>query len=54
MLARISEEAYTEPGILKTGPHRSVCHRIVPHDFDDPAKWAITWRLYKRKHLDKQ
>lgn len=54
VLARISEEAYTEPGTLKTGPHRSVCHRIVPHDFEDPAKWAITWRLYKRKHLDKQ
>lgn len=51
VLARISEEAYTEPETVKTAPHRSVCHRVRPQDFDDPARWAITWRLYKRKHL---
>lgn len=51
VLARISEEAYTEPETVKTAPHRSVCHRVRPQDFDDPSRWAITWRLYKRKHL---
>ena len=51
VLSKISEEAYTEPEIVKTAPHRSVCHKINLHDFDDPAKWAITWRLYKRKTL---
>ena len=49
VLARISEEAYTEPETVKTAPHRSVCRRIDPHDFDDPARWAITWRLWLRK-----
>jgi glycine dehydrogenase subunit 2 len=51
VLAKISEEAYTDPELVKTAPHRSVCRRISQHDFDDPAKWAITWRLWKRKHL---
>ena len=53
VLSRISEEAYSEPQTVKTAPHRSVCHRVDPHDFDDPAKWAITWRLYQRKHFGK-
>jgi len=51
VLERISEEAYTNPDLVKTAPHRSVCHRIDQSVFDDPARWAITWRLYRRKHL---
>jgi len=51
VLQRVSEEAYSHPELLKTAPHRSVVHRIDQSWFDDPRKWAITWRLYKRKHL---
>jgi glycine dehydrogenase subunit 2 len=51
VLTKISAEAYTEPETVKAAPHRSVCRRIDHHDFDDPARWAITLRLYKRKHL---
>jgi glycine dehydrogenase subunit 2 len=49
VLARIVEEAYTDPDLVKTAPHRSVCHRIDQSRLDDPARWAITWRLYRRK-----
>jgi len=53
VLEQISKEAYTEPETVKTAPHRSVCHPIHHDDFDDPKRWAITWRLYQRKHLAK-
>lgn len=49
-LEKISEEAYADPASVKTAPHRSVVHRIDPSWFDDPAKWAITWRAYLKKH----
>jgi glycine dehydrogenase subunit 2 len=49
-LQSISNEAYENPEIVKTAPHRSTVHKI-PHDsFDDPKKWAITWRAYLKKH----
>jgi len=53
VLEQISKEAYSEPETVKTAPHRSVCHHIHHDDFDDPKRWAITWRLYQRKHLGK-
>lgn len=49
VLEQISREAYTEPETVKTAPHRSVCHHIHHDVFDDPARWAITWRLFLRK-----
>ncbi len=49
-LRSISKEAYESPDVVKSAPHRSCIHK-VPHDsFDDPDKWAITWRAYCRKH----
>ena len=30
-------------------PHESTIHTIDPSVLDDPARWAITWRAYKRK-----
>jgi glycine dehydrogenase subunit 2 len=50
VLEQISKEAYTEPETVKTAPHRSVCHHIHHDEFDDPKRWAITWRLYNRKN----
>jgi len=50
VLEKISEEAYTDPQLVKTAPHRSVCRRIDPAPFDDPKRWAITWRMWKRKN----
>lgn len=49
-LEYIANEAYTDPKVVKTAPHNSVVHRIDHDWYDDPEKWAITWRMYKRKH----
>lgn len=49
-LRHIVEEARTEPETVKTAPHRSVVHKIDESSLDDPEKWAITWRAYKRKY----
>lgn len=48
-LKYIFREAYENPEIIKTAPHRSVCHQVDPSWSDDPEKWAITWRSYLKK-----
>lgn len=49
-LERVVAEAYSNPEIVKTAPHRSVVHKTDDSWFDDPAKWAVTWRAYLKKH----
>ncbi len=51
VLEKISEEAYADPQLVRTAPHRSVCQRFDHAELDDPAKWAISWRLYTSKHV---
>lgn len=46
----IFNEAYTNPEIVKTAPHQSVCHSIDESGMDSPDKWAITWRCYQKKY----
>jgi glycine dehydrogenase subunit 2 len=46
---RVSEEAYTDPEIIRTAPHRCSIHRIDPEPADDPKRWAMTWRAYLKK-----
>lgn len=48
-LKKVVEEAYENPEIVKTAPHRSVVHKIDVDSLDDPTKWAITWRAYLKK-----
>ena len=50
VIARISHEAYSEPEIVKTAPHSQAIARIKGDALDDPARWAMTWRAFKRKH----
>ena len=52
-LEHISKEAYENPEIVKTAPHNSVIHRCDNSWLDDPEKWAITWRSYLKKHVNK-
>jgi glycine dehydrogenase subunit 2 len=49
-LKKISDEAYEDPAKVKGAPYRSVVHRIDHGWFEDPAKWAITWRSFVKKH----
>jgi glycine dehydrogenase subunit 2 len=50
-LRHVAEEAWKEPETVKTAPHRSVVHKIDESTFDDPKKWAITWRAYQKKQV---
>jgi len=49
IMARVAEEARTDPDLVKTAPHNSTIHTIDHTPLDDPSKWAMTWRAYKRK-----
>ena len=49
-LRKIVEEAYENPDIVKSAPHRSVVHKIDHASLDDPERWAITWRAHLRKN----
>ncbi len=51
-LKEVANESYEEPDRVKLAPHRSSIHRIDVSWLNDPSKWAITWRLYLRKHGD--
>ena len=43
-------EAYEDPERVRTAPHASTVHQIDHAPLDDPARWAVTWRAYRRKH----
>jgi glycine dehydrogenase subunit 2 len=49
VLEHVCEEAYSDPELVKTAPHRQVVHQLDPRGLDDPERWATTWRAYRRK-----
>jgi glycine dehydrogenase subunit 2 len=48
-MRHVAKEAYAEPVVVKTAPHRSTIHKISHRPLDDPEQWAVTWRAYRRK-----
>jgi glycine dehydrogenase subunit 2 len=48
-LRRIADEAYSQPELVKSAPHRASVPRLDESADDDPAKWAFTWRAWERK-----
>ncbi len=50
MLRTVAGEAYSTPDVVRSAPHRSTIHQIDHSWFEDPDRWAITWRAYRRKH----
>jgi glycine dehydrogenase subunit 2 len=50
ILRTVAEEAYRSPEVVRTAPHRSTIHQIEHDWFDDPDRWATSWRAYRRKH----
>jgi len=47
----VAREAAENPELVKNSPYKSACHkRINEEELDDPEKWALTWRAYKRKY----
>jgi len=49
ILAHVAEEARTDPDLVKSAPHNSTIHSIDHSPLDDPARWAMTWRAYRKK-----
>jgi glycine dehydrogenase subunit 2 len=54
VLAKISEEAYSDPELVKTAPHNQAIAQVKAAALDDPAAWAMTWRAHLRKHRGAQ
>jgi glycine dehydrogenase subunit 2 len=50
ILKHVADEARKDPELVKSAPHNSTIHTIDHAPLDDPARWAITWRAYLRKH----
>jgi len=50
VLRRISDEAYSNPEIVRTAPHNQVIGKLRGAALDEPDNWAMTWRAYRRKH----
>ena len=51
VLARIADEARKDPEFVKASPHKCASNVVAnPEEFNDPDKWAVTWRAYLRKH----
>jgi glycine dehydrogenase subunit 2 len=49
ILAHVAEEARNDPDLVRSAPHNSTIHRIDHGPLDDPARWAMTWRAYRKK-----
>jgi glycine dehydrogenase subunit 2 len=50
VLARVCEEARTDPDLVRTAPHNQAIHQLDPAPLDDPKRWAMTWRAHLRKN----
>lgn len=49
VLAQIMQEARENPELVRTAPHNQPIAQVKGDAFEDPAKWAMTWRAYLRK-----
>jgi glycine dehydrogenase subunit 2 len=49
VLKKVSDEAYSDPDIVKNAPYNQAVHRQGPESLDEPGNWAMTWRAYQRK-----
>ncbi len=49
VIARVCEEAYSDPELVRTAPHNHPIHRLDPRHIEDPARWATTWRAHLQK-----
>jgi glycine dehydrogenase subunit 2 len=52
VLKQISDEAHSDPELVKTAPHNQAIHKINAEHINDPDKAAMTWRAYLKKRGD--
>jgi glycine dehydrogenase subunit 2 len=50
VIAQIVEEAYADASQVKSAPHAQAIHQIKAAPLEDPSRWAMTWRAYRRKN----
>ncbi|MEM8665540.1 MAG: hypothetical protein AAGF49_15625 [Pseudomonadota bacterium] len=48
-LEAIIAEAHADPELVKSAPHRQPIAQVQGDVFEDPERWAMTWRAYLRK-----
>ena len=53
VLKHVCEEAYSDPELVKSAPHNQAIHKLGPESLDEPERWAMTWRAYRRKRRDR-
>ncbi len=49
VIAQVAREAHEEPDTIHDAPHASTVHKLDTSAMDDPERWALTWRAWKRK-----
>ncbi|WP_431283391.1 aminomethyl-transferring glycine dehydrogenase subunit GcvPB [Humitalea sp. 24SJ18S-53] len=49
VVAKVCDEAYTTPDIVRDAPHNAAIGKIDAEACEDPARWATTWRAFQRK-----
>ncbi len=49
VMRQVAKEAYENPEHVLNAPHSCPVHSIDGSFFDDPTRWAVTWRGYRRK-----
>jgi glycine dehydrogenase subunit 2 len=49
IIERVSEEAYSNPDVIRSAPHRTPIGRMDESVLHDPEKVVVTWRAWLRK-----
>jgi len=49
VVAKICDEARADPDMVKSAPHNQAIAQVKGDAFEDPSKWAMTWRAWKKK-----
>ena len=50
LLKEIARECYEEPEVIRAAPLNSTVHHTSHDYFDDPERWALSWRNYRQKY----
>lgn len=49
IMSRVADEARSDPELVRSAPHNCPTRRVDESYLEDPKRWAITWRAWKRK-----
>ncbi|MCL2164500.1 MAG: aminomethyl-transferring glycine dehydrogenase subunit GcvPB [Oscillospiraceae bacterium] len=52
IIGHVSDEAYSDPEIVKTAPHRCAIHRALEGPLTETSQLATTWRAFLKRNPD--